>query len=538
MPGCRPSATRAIRPGSPVGVFICVVAVGAALSMLIHQTQPWVGPQTVLFGGIAYALPVGVLAARGHFGDASWDLPTPGALCMIFWLFGITPSVLGFGPGTSIVVNYASPEAIWVGRVVAWCWFALFAIGLGRNEPRTGAERRDGLSNTTLVLSLAAIVPLWLVAVLVTRDADMISRWGARASVPIGGWRFGFVLLFNELTPAMVPLCGLILARGGRRARGFGGVLICAVLAVLFAMSSRRLWVIAMALTAIVARRCLPRLRWRWLLVAAALVYVGVGPAQWAYRTAIMRQGLGDEVAVAVESVATYATDPHVRRRSQELSSKNLEQRFDSAAPFYAVIGYVMDQGPNLSPSMLTGIVRSVPSMLWPDKNRAANSLEIERQVHRIREIAIVDLGINPITEFVFQLGPILGLVGGLLYGLLGRALNRSLRPALDDPSRLVLWCMLATAMFYFDSGTEILFGTAREALALFVVARIVRRALLGPGAQLEPDRRPAPRSLTLADNGRACSRSKAAGGDPSRRASPPSPRSGSPTTRLPAPPA
>jgi hypothetical protein len=461
----------ALDPSGPIGaslvalLFALAIATAAALGQGALDDPSWL-PLALFF-----AAPVAIAARGGHFGSGHWQVPTPGAFVLLFWLVGLAPSMIQLSVEARATVSL-SEDAVFYGRIIAIVWFILFAIALGPAparplRPRVSAER-DGIG-------FALMLAWWAICGSYAARFDALSAYRSSSfDLPrAGSADMSLVLYYTALTPMMIPVGFLMRSRG---VRWLGNIAIVLGAAALFLYSSRRLWIVSIYLCVIVAQTY-GKLRKGWMAVALLAVILGTGPVVFAYREARLGPSGGSAIDEAWDGITSYVTDPRAREDASAASSGNLRVRLGTAAILFGVTDHALMMGPNLSPSPLQAAILWAPTPIWPDKNVVSALLDAKQQFQDTGRFLHGDMPVSPIAEFIFQIGAF-APVGGLLYGFAARLLNRTHEASAERLSRFVAWTGSFIVLSFFDGGTVALAGL-REPLFL--------AALLGAlGALLE----------------------------------------------------
>jgi hypothetical protein len=437
----------------------------------------------VAWEAFVFALPASVVVARGHLGRTRWQVPTPGAFVFFLWVLGIVPTLFEWTEESVVGISF-SPDAVVWSRIVAFAWFALFAIGLGP-APENSSTRSDGRAGQWLVLGV--VLPTWAISAAFAAQAGHLSYYGSLGGGPAaaGSLDSAVNVWYVTLTPLIMPLGTVALMSGSRRMRALGALGVALGATGIFVLSERRLAVVCIYLCLFIVQSHRSSISWRWVVSAFALGWFTTGPLVMLYR------GLrGEEsstagaVQQAWQSVAAYATDERARMAASRDASDNVRTRLGASTVLFLTTDHALEYGPNLSPSPLEPVVRFVPSFVWPSKNEVADSLSVELQVCALPGIHPTDFGLSPIAEFVFQFGPWAAPLGGILYGLACRLANAMSMRSASGGTAAIAWLGYVVALSYFDAGTSG-FAYVREPLVLATILTVLLALFRGRASRV-----------------------------------------------------
>jgi hypothetical protein len=457
-------------PNGPLGIIVIVTALAAAGTLLAASMRDD-DPLSVAGLALVGAMPVGILAAYGHFGRDRWELPTPGAFIFLFWLLGIGPALLAWTDYFASFLQF-SPEAVPWARIVTFVWFLLFALAMGpapqRSEP---AEDHVG-QWVTFVTGLA----LWAIATSIAARNGGLSQYRATMAVnAVGGSDSAWEGIYNGMTPLVLPLGVAAAAQARPLLRALGVFAIAAGTAGLFVRSERREAVISVYLCLCMLRAYRVRLSWRSTVPVIAIAWLLTGPVVTLYRRYQLEDAATTDnpVQQALAATLDFAGNAKARARASEESARNLRDRLGVSTLLFAMTDVAMHQGAHGSPSFLEPLVRMVPTVLWPEKNDVAAGLNAETQFRSLDGVPDMDCGPSPIAEFVFEFGLWAGVLGGIAYGLVCRLINAtSARSASAGPWGFA-WLAAVISFAHFDGGTSIL-GALREPIAIAICAGLI----------------------------------------------------------------
>jgi hypothetical protein len=391
-------------------------------------------------------------------------LPTPGAFVFFFWLLGIAPPLFAWSDYAASVMTF-SPDAVVWGRLIAFAWFALFAVALGPAPAPSKAAPEEPLGQWfTFVVVLVA----WAIGARNAAQNGVLSQYApASVQLDVGGTDSALGGLYISLTPLILPL-GVAACTSKSFPRNLLGLAVMVAGAVaLFVFSERRQAVVAIYLALFIAYARRATIRPHWIAMAAVFGWIVTGPLVTLYRQMrVEDDGAQRPLEQAWRTVTSFSGDERVRTGAIGDSAQNLSDRLGSSIVLYGVTESVLRYGPYLSPSPLESVIRMVPTFLWSAKNDVAESLAAETQFQTLPGIPQVDFGLSPIAEFVFEIGLLLAPLGGVLYGLVARLVNATSKAAARAGPLGLAWLAYFVALAHFDAGTSV-FVTIRDPLAM-----------------------------------------------------------------------
>lgn len=460
------------------GIALTTLGLAAVVAFLGISTQTSENPAEAVAFAVAFALPFSIVVRAGHLGRSSWRVPTPGAFVFIVWQLGLAPSMVSLN-AESYRTAFFSSEAVVVGRIVFFAWFLAYALALGRapapcavRDATCTADRQGNAIGFTVLLGLWAAVGAYAI------QYNMLSTWGSIPnSLAAGSVEASAGMLYGVLTAVVIPVALLVRLRGGSALKiaAHGALLVGAV--ALFVYSQRRLWIFVIYLCLSTLYLCRGAIKLRWVVAAAGIALIGVGPLVWVYRGLRHTKGVSssDAPQQALQAVIDYSTNEDARADANLAGTGNLATRLNISVALFGATEHVLRSGANWSPSILEPVVRSVPTVIWPDKNDVATSLSARAQLLKTGRFPEFDLAVSPVTEFVFELGVLLAPFGGALYGFMGRLVTALSSPAIRSLPIFVIWASLTTKLCYFDSGTNAIMSM-REPLGIALVLEAMIR--------------------------------------------------------------
>jgi hypothetical protein len=418
------------------------------------------------------SLPFALIVSKGHLGASRWQLPSPGAFVYLIWHLGLGPSLVVVNPASERL-TFFTEDAVTIARVVYCAWFAAYALALG------GAKAAKVVDEPIVQLEdpRRASVGFWVVAclcvatTLVAARYDMLSAWGnsseglaAKGSAESGGG-----LLYFFLMKILVPVAILMRLKGTAIDKRVSIWAIVAGFALLFVYSQRRLWVVIVYLCMFVPFVSSRKLNFKWLVTMLVVGTLGLGPLVWAYREVRTSGRSEDAPTQAVESALSYATDSSVRSTADR-SAVALDTRLNISSVLMGTVEYVLRTGPKYTPSFLSGVLIEIPTVIWPGKSDVAEPIKARSQLVASGHFMETDIPVSPITEFVLQLGPMLGWIGGAIYGYLARLCTLRAASAQRSLPKFIVWTTFVTNLALFDSGTDAIVGIREMILVVLAV--------------------------------------------------------------------
>jgi hypothetical protein len=459
-----------VAPPAMLGVLLATLTGAAAIATVTAFTQGVDDLLELLGLSAAFALPIALVVRTGHLGWSRWQLPTPGAFVLFFWLLGLSPSLIEVGEAR--MVMSASEDAVLYGRCVAWAWFVLFALAMGRAKEERAESALDDAGE--LGLSFIALSVCWCICAVFAARYNALSFHRASEAAPeTGSAQMSLLFLYLTLTPMLMPAALLTFLRAKHPLRAFCGAALVAGAGALFVFSSRRLWIVSLFLCLIVAQSCTRTFKKRWLAVALIAGLLGTGPLVFIYREA--RHASGDEGVIgdAWGAVTSYVGDERVREEASIATSANLRSRTTISSILFGATDYALARGPHLTPSPLEAVVLWVPSFVWSGKNDYAQQIDVKQELFDTGRFPKGDIPVSPITEFIFEFGVFAAPLGGIAYGLAARLANRFYPSAIGRLSRFVPWMAFFTGIAYFDAGTTTL-SAIREPIIIGILLSLL----------------------------------------------------------------
>lgn len=460
------------------GIALTTLGLAAIVATLGISTQTSESPAEAVALAVVFAIPFSIVVRAGHLGRSNWRVPTPGAFVFVIWQLGLAPSMVSVN-AESLRVAFFSSEAVSVGRTVFFAWFLAYALALGRaplssaDRDATGtAERPRGIAIGFIVL-----LGLWALVGMYAIRYNLVSAWGSSSqfNLAAGSVEVSAGMVYGLLTIVMIPVALLVRLTGGVALRiPANGLMIVGAVA-LFIYSQRRLWVFVIYLCLNILYLCRGPIKLRWIVVAVSIGVVGVGPLVWVYRGFRQTTGMSsDAPQEALRAVVDYATNEDARADANLAGTGNLTERLNISVALFGATEHVLRSGANWSPSFLEPLVRSVPTVVWPDKNNVANSLSARAQLLKTGRFPETDLAVSPVTELIFEIGVLLAPLGGALYGVIGRFAAALSSAAMRSLPIFVIWVSFIINLSYFDSGTNALMNMREPfGIALILEAMI-----------------------------------------------------------------
>lgn len=467
-----PSGRTSFTPTSDAAVLFLTTLLAVVLYGLAAATQH--GTNTLETLGLAAicSLPFALIVRGGHLGRTRWELPSAGAFIFLMWEFGLGPSIIAVNPN-SVDVTYFSDGAVTVSRVIFVVWFFLYGLALG---PAPLAhlqieQSRHPRRKTRDLAGFCSLIVIWSAATFVAARFNMLSAWGASGDhlAEKGSAESGGGLLYVYLAQIIVPVAVYARLVDTGAIRRLASVVMPVGFLLLFIYSQRRIWVAVIYLciyTHFLYRR---RLTIRWVAPILATGFIGLGPLVWAYRE-IRTSGSGEHATIQLyQSARDYFTRSDTRDKADG-NSLALESRLNISSVLMGTVEYVLREGPNLSPSFLSGVLVNVPTFIWREKSDFAEPLKARYQLLATGHFLQTDLAVSPITEFTFQLGAA-GSLGGALYGYLARLCTRYACSTWKSMTRFVIWASFVINLSLFDAGTDPLVAQREMLVLLFFIA-------------------------------------------------------------------
>ena len=264
-------------PTSTLGVAAAALALTTlltAVTVIVEKTEDILLSLTL---SALFSLPFSLVVRAGRLGSRRWKIPTPGAFLLLFWLLGLSPSLVSLSAESRYVARF-SDAAVMYGRCSSLAWFVLFALCLGQPS----AKKKESADSTRgLAMPFLSLTLFWAFCVTLAARYDRLSYYRGPDELLLpetGGIQRSIIGYYITLTPMMMPLAVWARQRQSRTMQVIGTLLFLAGAAALFVYSSRRLWIVSLYLCVCMASSFGRRPARRLMIVAIAVGLLGAGP--------------------------------------------------------------------------------------------------------------------------------------------------------------------------------------------------------------------------------------------------------------------
>jgi len=373
-----------------------------------------------LAAALLLAAPLGMstwLGALGTAGRLEW--PNGSFVVLGLWSTTMAPSFVVDNPDARFIYDY-SDDALWAGRWLFFLWCFVFLLVRGRVESKRVVVEPGFLDFTATVLpSLLAVM------VLVATGQFSDYNRGAAGAYEAGGL-ISVMLSIAQLMVLPPILLMVALRAPGRRVRQLATVLFVLSWALLFLSGGRRPVLYAAGTCFFVARATGLRFKPSVALLVAAVLPLFFF-LMFTYRNMLSASGtatasLSEYVNVAVDSTSqVVAANEAARAEAVSGFATNTKERFWYGPQFFAVVDLWLDEGVEFQGTFLAGIIASLPSWLFPEKNEWATPYLLEEFLASTGRLPRTDLGPSAWLQFLFELGIPGIILGAVLWGWIAR---------------------------------------------------------------------------------------------------------------------
>jgi len=226
--------------------------------------------------------------------------------------------------------------------------------------------------------------------------------------------------------------------------------------------------------------------------IGLPLVFLLMTTYREALRASDQTTTLGNYLTVASD-VTSSLNAKESRTTAFEGFETNAKRRFWYGQQFCMIVDEWLDHGAAVRGSLFAGAVRTIPTIIYAEKNQIADGLEFETALASLGTFPAIDLAPTPWMQWLFEFGMVGMLLGPIFYGLLIRAIERrmSRTRSLYEAS---FWLQLFALMFSPEHTTDMFALGARTMLILivmfividFIVDKLTAAAELDEGRRLE----------------------------------------------------
>lgn len=435
---------------------------------------------------LALSVPLAIAAHSGHLDFNRQQGLSPAGVLFLVWVIGLSvPIIAG---GLSPLMPRADPGlTILLARFFLIGWFLCFAVVLrfmkANRESLAGRQKQEMRTSTAWAdygLDSVALLAIWATGAVVASRQGVLSNWevGPAMSAYDSYGLQVFVFLYRSLTPTLAPIGvrGICSSRVSQRLLGW--ILLLAGAGGLVLLSSRRLILLSGLASLVILWQAGGRVHVKRELVVLLVAWLFIVPL-----TSSIRIVLKENVEEGAGRILLGAFDrPWFGTGEDSLvggGQRQLISRWSLGEVFFDVSQHVLANGPNWSPSPLSGLLRSVPIIFWSEKNELSDLLDFKQQLYQTGRFPPFDLPTPAPQESLFQLGFIIGPLGGAIYGLIAGILARTAPGARTRVPGILVWSACFVAAGMFDCPLSSVFDGLRDASFLaggLVLLRALRR--------------------------------------------------------------
>ncbi len=450
-----------------VGVWFGFSAFLTAFSVIV-QAVPF---EFAHFGlAVLLAAPLALSTFLGGVGHGQQPLQYPGAGFVVLstWILGMAPSLIVDNPEARAIFVYGDQGATF-GRLLFVGWCVVFVLVSG-----SGRERAVHVQVRALDV-IAITVPAVLAMAYLVTTGRFSNYQNSTSLAPVeAGGTIMLATVLLSIRPALPGLFLLVFSRAQGRLRtgALAGFLLSWV--ILFLAGSRSQIAFAVVVCAFLARRLGMKLT-MFVPVAIGLGLPLVFVLVLAYRNALSSSeenisSLSGFVAVAADSTGSVVAHDEARSAAVTSFSENARTRFWSGPQFFAVVEEWLENGSTVRWTFLEGIVRSLPSAIFPAKNEIADRFGLEDHLKSTGRFPDVDLGSMPWQQCLFEFGLVGLLLGATFFGLLVRFIEARVG-ATRSLYELVFWIAMLAATSSPEQQIDGIFVAGRNIVATLVPA-------------------------------------------------------------------
>ncbi|MCG5053719.1 MAG: hypothetical protein KA712_12220 [Myxococcales bacterium] len=439
-------------------------AVALLLLGLLTQSGglTWWAPLAALLN----ASPLAYAVLRGQWPRGGY--PTPVFLVISMWLLFQCPSMLVIDPLSRMVFIF-SDESIFVGHLL-FSGFTILVVHIA--STRVAAEAAWTLEPEG-PLGFVILVAVFIVACAFSATIGVLNPYAGAVAPAAGSLASVFSGLTRHALQVGLALCLFAALRWpSLRMLSYGAGFSLAAFVLLSA--SRRAQLSNLALCLVALRVFHIRLSIRRTIAIGGLVCISLLTVV-VYRNQVSARGafgfgiVADSVIKGDQGLV-------------DATLTNLETRYWYAQQYFAAVSNFLESGPAMAGTYLEGIVRAVPSLIWPQKNDIANRYTIEEALWNTHRFPRIDLGPTPWLQAVFEFGWLGLAVAAIVYGVVLRQVQRTLTRVSSFRSFFLsgaLFSIIALA----ESRIDTLILDARDPILLFLAISFVAKTPSNKGA-------------------------------------------------------
>jgi hypothetical protein len=421
------------------------------------------------FWALAYALPLGLAVLRGGLGWDSLAYPNVCCVVLVMWTVAMAPSFIIDHPDAHQTFIY-STQAVTTGRCLFLLWNLLFVLACG-------PAKRTALRVAPQTLDVLAIsIPIAIALGYQVVSGRFSNYQGGPSAVPTIAGDTGSIAQ-SLATGTLLALPGFFVIVAARSRTSFliwfarFAFVVFALL--VFLSGGRSTLAVAVGVAFFLARAL--GLRFRLDVSVAAIVALpAVLFLVFTYRSALSAtegqvSSVSGFASVALESTQAVMSQDATRSRALTNFSENTKSRLWYAPQFYTVVDEWDDHGAALAGTFWEGIIRTIPTAVFADKNDIADNFGLELQLEKTNRFPEADLSPTPWMQWLYELG-LLGIVAGSIgYGLFVRLLESRI----SKTSSIYEILIAASLVAYFSNPEHVSDGVliaGRNAVSVLIV--------------------------------------------------------------------
>lgn len=421
-----------------------------------------------------FALPIFVSVQLGGLGSNARErlrYPSAGLLVLCAWILGGAPSLIVDAPESHQLFHFTE-TSVTLARIFFFAWCGLFALASGRPAPDQ-LQLIAGRTHLITIGSMALVMILYLVR------GGLFSAYRASniaESLEPGSQAATIQVLGGVLFMLLPPLFLLIATREqSPTSRLLAWIAFFLSWIALFLMASRTSIAVGVGACMFLGRKLKLNLNTSTLSMVALglpLVFMLMTTYRDALQVSEGTTSIGHYLTVASNSTSSLNAKES-RTHAFEGFETNAKRRFWFGQQFCMIVDEWLDHGAALRGSVFAGAVRTVPTLIYPEKNQIADGLEFETALMSLGTFPRIDLAPTPWMQWLFEFGIIGMLLGPIGYGLLVRAIEQRLSHT-RSLYEAAFWLQLFSLMFSPEHTTDMFALGARTMLILIIMFIVI----------------------------------------------------------------
>ena len=420
-----------------------------------------------------FALPLAIATLQGALGSTDrYEYPSAGFFILGLWTLAMAPSFVVDNPEAHITFTYTT-QAMWTGRWLYFLWGMLFVIGGGTITHERTLVMPKLVDMVAIAIPLTAALAYLIVA----------GRFSNYTGATVGTLELGSAssVAYSMAQSSLLAVPALLLLIATRadttRPRLVARLLFLLSWPLLFLSGGRSQLAYAACGCFFVARSV--GLRFRPIVAAGVIACTPVlFFLIFTYRSALHEStaptlSLGDFMQVAVTTTGEVFSQRDARETALTSFSDNTKLRLWYGTQFFTVVDEWLDNGAGFHGTFLEGIIRSLPSWLFPGKNELADEYHIEGQLLRTGRFPDMDLGPTPWMQWLFELGLVGVCFGAVIYGRWASYIDRRMSKT-NSLYESYFWIGMLLSTCSPEQTTDTMLIGARNIGALLIVAYLL----------------------------------------------------------------